>query len=119
MPAPLGSDRSSAASFGLAFVASTFLTWAVGCGLALLLVPRELERGVLPTEVLLVLWGVPVAGVTLVAQTLLLLIGRKLRLGRRRAPGIPSCLLTSAVTLLGLWALLLVLGGPEAVIPRL
>jgi hypothetical protein len=119
MPTPSGSDRSRAASFGLSVLASTFLTWAVGCSLALLFVPRELERGVLPTEVLLVLWGVPVAGATLVVQTLLLLIGRRLPPGSRPGQGIPSCLLTSAVTLLGLWVLLVLLGGPGAIIPRL
>ncbi len=119
MPAPSRSDPFSPASFGRSWIASASLTWVVACGLALLRVPRELERGVLPTEVLLVLWWVPLAAATLVAQTLLLLIGRKLRPGSRRAHGVPSCLLTSAVTLLGLWVLLLLAGGADSFIPRL
>jgi hypothetical protein len=111
--------RVSLVSFGVNWIASALLTWALVCLLALTLLPQKLEAGLLPTEVLLTLALVPIAAATLVVQTLLLAIGSRRGTRSRGTRGVPSCLVTAALTFLALWALTRLLGGADAFIPRL
>ena len=106
-------------SFVIVWVVISLLTWIAACLLAFAYMHGILEAGLIPVEILLALWLIPVAIVTLTVQIVLFLIGRS------RWPESPETYKglvlfgTPLLTWLFLTLLTYFSGGMNSFVPRL
>lgn len=109
----------SVLSFVLVWVFMSFLTWGLVCLFAIVFLYSILQAGLIPAEVLLVLWLIPISGVTLLVQTALFVIGRFRWPDSAEANKRLVLFCTPLVTWLVLVLFTLLSGGADSFVPRL
>ncbi len=109
----------SFASFLLLWSAASLLTWQLVCIFSVVFMYRELDAGMVPPPILLVLALIPISIVTLIVETVLFLVGHI------RYPESPETCKRLVLygmlpaTLLCLWLITLFCGGVDAFIVRI